>query len=84
MGRKEKIEVNTTPIVDEKTTAAQGPSPVIPSQCAHWRGNPTMWQVLPDFVGSPHQFADWFAMTDLEAGATVVFFAVVGDSATNL
>ena len=54
------------------------PSSVIARQCAHCRGNPTSWQVLPVLVGSPHQSADWFAMTVFEPGASVVFSSKVG------
>ena len=44
---------------------------VIASQCAHWRGNPPDFRtfsfqnlhILLLFRGSPHQSADWFAMT---------------------
>ena len=34
---------------------------VIPSQCAHWRGNPP--NIADAHRRSPHQSADWFAMT---------------------
>ena len=42
---------------------------VIPSQCAHWRGNP---QQISE--RSPHQSADWFAMTEFlqKPGADVL------------
>ena len=40
-------------------------SSVIPSQCAHWRGNLPANQSIPQKRnGLPHQSADWFAMTE--------------------